>query len=144
MLTFSEFQNTRQFVSNLGDAISDENLEGCFGYVYLGEYYIEFLPNSGIWYLPLSGREEHGSRDLEFLERKLYDWCIKEAETSLERHTIVKRHLEITASNDWHIGMREHDEYVDTINEALKVAISGIVTKMREEHTLAAFSVNWY
>jgi hypothetical protein len=87
-MTFAEFQATRRYCADLGEAIADARWQGeppAKGNLYLDALYIEEVqahwPDEakaqGKWHL-LIGRDEWISDDLTMLEKHLYDFAMEE------------------------------------------------------------------
>ena len=87
-MTFEQFRQTRQWSDDLAAAIPAESFDpGARGNVYLGDFlYIEETGNwpatapghgKGRWYLRIANAE-YQTDDLESLERRLYDYAIRE------------------------------------------------------------------
>jgi hypothetical protein len=84
-MTFEQFQATRRTVSDLSDAIEDEQLVGAPGLVYLDALFIELRFEDWVGsyandyaYKLLIGRDDWCSNELEPLERKLYEFAVSE------------------------------------------------------------------
>ena len=88
MMTFEQFQATREHSDDLGAVLSDARWEdepSAKGNLYLGALYIEQVQDhwpeaarkAGKWHL-LIGRDESIMDDLESLERKLYEFAVSE------------------------------------------------------------------
>ena len=79
--TFEQFIATKQENVDLGEILRDTELYR--GNLYVGSMWIQDTTSwpddivaSGRWYL--AGRSECFSNDLRLLERKLYDYAVKE------------------------------------------------------------------
>lgn len=91
MMTFEQFQASRQHCPDIGEAIKQDMgvTEPVPGNLYLGSLYIEarqiWWPTEareqGAWHL-LIGNVEWISDDLDMLERRLYEFAVSEGYTS--------------------------------------------------------------
>ena len=84
LMTFSEFQQTRQGSENLGEILGDAMFWNCPGYAYLGRLWIEdtkeWSPNvrgygKGRWFTMID-RTEIQSNSLEDCELPLYEFAM--------------------------------------------------------------------
>jgi hypothetical protein len=84
-MTFAEFQAGRQWLDNL-EAVNPDAFGSKAGYGYLrNELYIDDVTSwndparlaNGRWYLCIGNVEWQGN-DLEELERRLYQWAVRE------------------------------------------------------------------
>jgi hypothetical protein len=77
MLTFEQFQQTRQRVADVNDAVGMASDEPASGFVYRDDLHIFDMPEAGQFLLVI-GNQQKISSDLTDLERDLYDYGLRE------------------------------------------------------------------
>jgi len=82
-MTFNSFRNSRTLVNDLGSYFGEEHLNGCPGYVYSGETFIQRDLSNGSprLLLQLDGRIEYYYPEtpevLGLMEEMLFNWYLE-------------------------------------------------------------------